>query len=289
MASSMPASLVVGLEQGVLALLGSKSSRALLRITPHGELILLCCGLFTVLRISRLMPWIGKVSDIMANVFYTIALNTLFDSVVTPNDTGVTCANLMSIFFFGSALLDPDNTMTGTSQYLLVSTLSTALKGFKADGVALAWALALVPRAMLGPDHPLGLPVVGLAQLVAVDSIAGWIRGGLPLEMLLPSTLVMLYLFAPFIKEFPALGRLYRFAVFAVSNDPQLHALPSWILAVGMWILCALEPDPVSKSLAVTAGANMGVLVLLDAMQAAMDNDPALILVSLLLIVRVLE
>ena len=62
-----------------------------------------------------------------------------------------------------------------------------------------------------------------------------------------------------------------------------------WMLAVGMWILWELEPDPVSKSLAAVAGANLGVLMLLDAMQFAMDNDPGLILISLLLVVRVLE
>ena len=283
---SIPASLVVGLEQGVVALLGSKSTRALVQITPHEDLVLLCCALFAILRpVPAWLPVIGKVSDIMGTVFYTIALNTLFDSVVIPGDTGLTCINLLGIFFMGSAL-DPDNTIAVTSQYLLVSSLSNALQGFKEGGVALAWTLVFVPRVMSLKGWE---QVTGLAQLVAVENIASWLRGGLPRETLLPSTLVILYLCAPFIAEFPALGRLYRFAVFAVSNDSQLHALPTWMLAVGMWITWELEPDPVSKSLAAIAGANMGVLVLLDAMQFAMDNDPALILISLLLVVRVLE
>jgi hypothetical protein len=283
----MPASLVVGLEQGVLALLGSKSSRALVSLTPHGDLILLCCALFSILLpVPGWVPVAGRISNIMGNVFYTIGLNTLFDSVVMPGDTGLTCINLLSIFFFGTAL-DPNNTMTVTSQYLLVSILSQELQGFHGGvGVAVAWALALIPHAFCGQHH---WQITSLAQLVAVDTITAWIRGGLPQETLLPGTLVALYLFVPFIADFPALGKLYRFAVFAVSNDAQLHSLPIWIVAVGMWILWQLEPDPVSKSLAAVAGANMGVLVLLDAMQFAMDNDPGLILVSLLLIVRVLE
>jgi hypothetical protein len=283
---SIPASLVVGLEQGVVALLGSKSTRALVQLTPHEDLVLLSCAIFAILRpIPAWLPVIGRVSDIMGTVFYTIALNTLFDSVVMPGDTGLTCVNLLGIFFFGSAL-DPDNTIAVTSQYLLVSTLSSALQGFNGGGLALAWTLVFIPRVMSWKGWE---QVTGLAQLVAVDSITSWLRGGIPHETLLPSTLVMLYLCAPFIAEFPALGRLYRFAVFAVSNDSQLHGLPSWMLAVGMWIMWELEPDPVSKSLSAIAGANMGVLVLLDAMQFAMDNDPALILISLLLIVRVLE
>jgi hypothetical protein len=287
--TSIPTSIVVGLEQGVLALLGSKSSKALLQLTSSHDLIVLCCALFSIL--STFRDWktilVGRISVIMANVFYTIALNTLFDAVVVPGETGLTLVNLLSIFFLGSAL-DPQNTMTVTSQYLLVSTLARALEGFKQEGVALAWALASIPPAfvmLVGGDGQ----VIGLAQLVAVDSVAGWVRSGLPKESMLPGTLAALYLVAPFVKQFPSLGRLYRFAVFAVANDTGLHSLPNWLLAVGLWILWVFEPDPVSKSLAATAGANMWVLVLLDAMQFAMDNDPALILTSLLLVVRVLE
>jgi hypothetical protein len=282
--SSIPGSIVVGLEQGVLALLGSKSSRALVSLTPHADLVLLSCALYCILQaVPEWMPVAGRVSSIMANVFYTIGLNTLFDSVVMPGDTGLTCINLLGIFVMGSAL-DPNNSMTVTSQYLLVSTLSNALRGFREEGVLIACVLAFLPRALSS-----GELFAGLAQLVAVDTFSTWLRGGLPRETLLLSTLVFLYLFAPFITEFPPLGRLYRFAVFAISNDSQLHSLSPWMLAVSMWILWQLEPDPVSKSLAAVAGANLGVLVLMDAMQFAMDNDPALILVSLLLIVRVLE
>lgn len=282
----MPVSLVVGLEQGVLALLGSKSTRALVLLTPHTDLVLLCGALFAILHpVPGWIPLIGRVSDIMANVLYTIAINTLFDSVVDPADTGLTCINLVGIFFLGSAL-HPDNTITVTSQYLLVSTLSSSLQGAWGDGVALAWALAFIP-------YSLGLPgeeqMASLAQLVASDNTFAWLRGVLPRETLLPSVLVTLYLCAPFMAKFPSLNRLYRFAVFALSNDPQLHSLPVGLLAVAMWILWQLEPDPVSKSMAATAGANLGVLVLMDAMQFAMDNDPALVLVSLLLVIRILE
>jgi hypothetical protein len=283
---SIPTSLVVGLEQGVLALLGSKSTRALVKLTPHNDLVLLCCACYAILRpVPAWVPVFGKVSDIMANIVYSIAINTLFDSVVVPDDTGLSCINLLSIFFIGSAL-QPDNSLTTTSQYLLVSTLSSALQGFKGDSLAIAWALAFVPKALMIEN---GEQIATLAQLVAFENISSWLRGGLPRETLLPGTLATLYLCAPFISEFPTLGRLYRFAVFAVSNDGQLHSLPIWMLAVGMWILWELEPDPVSKSLAAVAGANLGVLMLLDAMQFAMDNDPGLILISLLLVVRVLE
>jgi hypothetical protein len=275
------------LEQGVLALLGSKSSRALLLLIPHTDLVLLCGAAFAILRpVPAWVPILGRVSDIMANVVYTIAINTLFDSVVQPGDTGLTCINLLSIFFLGSAL-HPNNTIAVTSQYLLVSTLSSSLQGAWGASQSLAWALALVPYMLR--SSAAGEQISSLAQLVASESIFGWFRGVMPRETLLPAALVTLYLCAPFMAEFPSLNRLYRFAVFALTNDPQVHSLPVSLVAVGMWIVWQVEPDPVSKSMAATAGANMGVLVLLDAMQFAMENDPALILISLMLIVRLLE
>lgn len=283
---SIPVSLVVGLEQGVLALLGSKSTRALVQLIPHADLVLLCGALFAILHpVPDWLPVVGRVSDIMANVLYTIAINTLFDSVVDPVDTGLTCINLLAIFFLGSAL-HPNNTIAVTSQYLLVSTLSNSLQGAWGDGLALAWALAFIPYSLALAG---GEQMASLAQLVASENTFAWLKGVLPRETLLPSALVVLYLCAPFMSSFPSLNRLYRFAVFALSNDPQLHSLPVGLLAVGMWILWQFEPDPVSKSMAATAGANLGVLVLLDAMQFAMDNDPALVLVSLLLVIRILE
>jgi hypothetical protein len=82
---------------------------------------------------------------------------------------------------------------------------------------------------------------------------------------------------------------LRRFAVFAVSNDTQLHSVPPWIVAVLLWVGWNLDVDAVGKTFAAMAGANVAVLVMLDAIQFAMDNDPAPVLITLLVGIRILE
>lgn len=282
-ATSMPLSIVTGLEQGVVALLGSKSTRTLLRFTPPDELVLLCVGLMVATRaVPSGTPLVGRVSAAMTQIFYTIALNTILGAVVVPGDPGVSCVNLLGVFFLGASVGQEGASVT--AQYLLVANLSTALQGFGGEALALAWALAFVPHAM-GWDSSL----TQLAQLVTVETLSTWSMQIIPRAFLLPTTVLLLYLLAPFAEDFPALRRMYRFAVFAVSNDTQLHAAPPWILAAALWALWNVEPDPVSRRFAAIAGGNVGVLVLLDAMQFAMDNDPAPTLVALLITIQIFE
>lgn len=275
--------MVMGLEQGVITLLGSKSTRTLLQLAAPNELILLCCALMAVIQaIPRQTPLLGRVSTMMTQVLFTIALNTMLGAVVIPNDVGVSCVNLLAVFFMGAALEQGSCSMT--AQYLLVSNLSETLRDIRGETLAFAWALAFVPHAM-GWESSL----VGLAQLVTVETLSAWLLGLIPQSFLLPTTILLLYLLSPFTEEFPALQRMYRFAVFAVSNDMQLHAIQPWILTTVLWALWNLEPDPISKRFAAMAGANMGVLLLLEAMQFAMDNDPAPTLMTLLIAIQILE
>ena len=282
--ASWPGSLATGLDQGVLALLGSKSSQALLRLVPHHDLILVCACLASASNsVPGTTPLLARVSDILGQVRYTIALNTLLASVTVPGDTPLTCANLLFVFFLTS-VLQPGGAVSDTAQYLLVYNLSAALRGFRESGLAVAWALAFTPRVIaMRPD------LSGLAQLVTVETSATWLRNWLPRGLLLPTALILLYLCAPFIHDYPPLQRLYRFAVFAVSNDPQLHDVPVSLVAVGLWGLWQLEPDPVSRSFAAIAGCNVAVLAVLDAARFAMDNDPAPTLFTLLLAIRIVE
>ena len=280
---SMPGSIVVGLEQGVVALLGSKSTHMLLKITGTDELILLSTALMVATRaVPASTPLLGRVSATMTQIFFTIALNTILGAVVVPGDPGVSCVNLLGVFFLGASVGQERTSVT--AQYLLVSNLSTALQGFGGESLALAWALAFVPHAM-GWESSLA----NLAQLITVETLSAWSMRIIPRSLLLPSTLLLLFLLAPFTEEFPPLQRMYRFAVFAVSNDLQLHAIAPWVLAVVLWALWNFEPDAVSKRFASVAGANMGVLVLLDAMKFAMDNDPAPTLMALLITIQIFE
>ena len=281
---SLGSSFAAGVDQGILTLLGSKTSVSLLKIVPHTELLLLCSGLIACLKsVSSKLPIFGRISGVMAQVLNTIALNTLLSGATVEGDVPLTCANLLSIFFLTGGLM-PHGSFPETAQYLVVYNLSTALEGFKAAGLSVAWAFAFVSHVM-----PVKQDVVQLAQLVTTETVAAWLRAWLPPELLLPTTLILLYLCAPFLSVFPPLQRIYRFAVFAVSNDPQLITTPAWLIAAALWALWQLEPDPVSKVLAARAGTSVGVVALLDAMNFAMDNDPAPTLLGLLIVLRIWE
>lgn len=279
--------MAVGLEQGVLALLGSKSTRALLRHAQHpSDLVLACCSLAALLRaVPPRTAVAGRVSRVMAQVLSTIALNTVLQWVSAGTDTPLACAGLLAVFFGGQAL-DPDGQMALTAQYLLVASLSSTLQGFhRGEALAAAWVLAFAPYQSyhLAPD------AAQLAQLVTVESLSAWLRGWFPPSLLLPSTAALLYLCAPFTDEFPALQRVYRFAVFAFTADTQLALTPAWLLGVALWALWQAEPDPVSRKLASIAGCNAGILAALDALRFAMDADPAPTLLALLVAVQILE
>lgn len=275
--------MATGLEQGVVALLGSKSSRALLELTTHEELILMSLALMVVTSaVPGHVKLVGKLSSVMGQVFATIALNSALAGVVVERDPCLTSANLLGVYLLGMALRQ--ESVSIPAQYVLVSNLSLTLQSFKGDALAVAWAFALVPIT-LGVSQDLA----SLAQLVTVETFTAWLKALLPKGALLPSTLVLLYLTAPFAERFPLLSRMYRFAVFAVSNDSQLHSVPNWIVATVLWSLWNLDVDAVGKTFAAMAGANVAVLVILDAIQFAMDNDPAPVLITLLVSIRILE
>ena len=276
--------MALGLEQGVMALLGSKSSDSLQRLLRPSELVLACCALVAVLRgVPEATPVLGRVSRLMVQALSTIGLNSLLFAISDGLDPPLACLNLLAIFLLGQAL-DPNGSSTLTAQFLLVSNLSRSLQeSARGEVLCIVWTLAFVPSGAVPAD------IAELAQLVTVDSLSAWLRAWLPHSLLLASTVVLLYLFAPFIDEFPALGRLYRFAVFALSNDAALAATPLWLLAAGLWALWQIEPDPISKRLAAVAGCNVAVLAVLDIMRFAMDNDPAPTLIALLVAIRILE
>jgi hypothetical protein len=274
--------LAMGLEQGALALLGSKSTAALTRLAPPSELVLTCCGLMAALHgVPARAPVLGRVSRIMAQALYTITLNTLLQWASDGAQGDVACVSLLAIYFWGG-ILHQASDVALTAQYLLVASLSKTLRGFQhGEALSAAWALAFVP----------GLPADAheLARLVTVESFSAWLRDWFPQTLLLPSTALLLYLCAPFVEEFPVLGRMYRFTVFAFTADTNFAAVPAWLTAAGLWALWRAETDPTSKRLAAVAGCNLAIVAVFDALQFAMDNDPAPTLIALLVGIRILE
>ena len=276
--------MVAGLEQSAVTLLGSKCASALLKLTSPVDLVLTCCALAAILHgVPRGWAVAGRVSTITGRVLTTIALDTTLQWISKDTDTALACLNLMAVFFIGTAL-DPTQNIGVTAMYLLVSNLSRTLRGFHGgEALPIAWGLAFVPAHLVPPD------VAELANLVTTDSFSAWLRDWFPQSLLMPSTVILLYLLAPFTEEFPSLTRIYRFAVFSFTSDTNLASTPAWLLACALWVLWQLEPDPVSRRLASVAGGNLAVLVVLDAARFAVDNDPAPTLLAILIAIRVLE
>ena len=276
--------MALGLEQGVLTLLSSKSTKALLEHVPHpSDLVLACCALAAILHaVPQRTAVAGRVSGIMAQVLFTIALNAVLEWVGTGSDVPVASAGLLAVYFAAQAL-HPDGEIAFTAQYLMVARLSETMRPFdRGEMLALAWVLAFPASSTLLPHD-----TAHLAQLVTAESLSSWLRGWFPSSLLLPSTAVLLYLCAPFVAEFPALQRVYRFAVFAFTADTRLSLTPTWLLGAALWALWRIEPDPVSRRLAAIAGCNAGVLVALDATRFAMDADPAPTLLALLIVTQI--
>lgn len=279
MPADIPTFVVTGVEQGVAALLGTKSTAELLKLVPHADLILITMALVVA---TSEMAALGRVSSLLRQVFYTIALNTVLSAVTMPQDPVLTCLNLLSVFFVGAAMQQEEPSLT--AQYILVAQLTEAIQAFRGEALAMAWALAVVP-ASLGIASDLR----NLAQLVTIETFMEFIKAHLPPETLLPGALLLLYMIAPFVEEFPPLKRMFRFAVFAVTNDRQAHSMPPWLVGAGLWGIWLIDTRKTSagKTFAASAAANVMVVVILDAARTALDNDPALTLVSILLSLQI--
>jgi len=288
MTEKLPSIMATGVEQGVVALLGTKSSEELLRLIPHEDVLLMSIALTTVvsaLSSSDSLSSVKVVSSLLYQVLSTVTLDTLLGYVTIPDDPITTCFNLLCVFFAGYASQRSEPSMA--AQYVLVSNITAAIRAFQDEALAIAWALSVIPATLGIATGNLN----ALMQLVTVETFMGWIRAALPQETLLPAALLLLYLTAPFVAQYPVLRRMYRFAVFAVTNDHVVHTVPPWLVAVGFWGAWVVDTRPSSagKTFAANAAANVGVIAVLDAARFALDNDPAPTLISILIAFQILD
>lgn len=288
MTETLPSIVATGVEQGVVALLGTKSSEELLLLISHEDVLLMSAAFTAIVYTwsSRdSLSSIGVVSSLLYQVMSTVTLNTLLGYVTVPGDSITTCFNLLCVFFAGYALHQGEPSMA--AQYVLVANVTAAIQAYQDEALAIAWTLSVVPVALgvtTGSLH-------SLTQLVTVETFMGWIRAALPQDTLLPAALLLLYLTAPFVAQYPVLRRMYRFAVFAVTNDQVVHAVPPWLVAIFFWCAWFMDSRPSSagKTFAANAAANVGVVAILDAARFVLDNDPVPTLLSILIAFQIIE
>jgi hypothetical protein len=278
--------IAIGLEQGLNALISSKATQALVRLSASPtDAVFFCLSLAVLHRAlsPRRPPIVWRVADITDQILFSVALNTVLHWVSNERDPLLSATSLLAVHSWAQAL-DRDGQISTAAQYLLVARLSALVDGFhQADILAAAWVLAFAPTGYFPSD------IAALAQLVTVESLNTWLQEWFPRSLLMPSTALVLYLCAPFIDEFPTLQRVYRFAVFALTSEAQLAGLPPWLLTVALWVAWRVDSEPVSRRLLAIAGTNLATLTILDASRFAMDDDPVPTLIGAYLVVKILE
>jgi hypothetical protein len=270
-----------GFQQGVMALLGSKTSQALLALISPEEMLLFS---FAALALAKGVPRLAvlrRVSAVMLQVFSTIALSAALSAVVMP-EVGSTLVNIASVYALAMGL--EHEAGADTAKYLLVSKLAGAVQGFQYAGIPVAWTLACAASLARAEEG-----MAEIARLVTVQCFTQWLSASMPQSMLFATVLLLMYLASPFVEVFPPMAQLYQFAVFAVTNDMHLQSVPLWALGAVLWVVWTLEPDAITKQFAAIAGANVLVLLVLQCIGFAVDSDPAPVLLGIIVTIGILE
>jgi len=276
----LPLTAAYGLETGMWTALGRATTGSLLRAVPAQDLALYC---WAALALSRGLPdvlMVRRVSRIFVRAFFSIAVRSSLNSAVQPGDTGLTLVHLLSLYLLASTV--QQGAMQGSAQYHLVAALAQCVR---------ALGSAAMPAAALLASLPAGLhPSFGeLCRLVMVDVFMGALLAALPPTEAFLAVVLLLYLTSPFAVLFPSLLDLYTYAVYAATADAQLRRLPLWELGYALALVWRLSPDPVSARVASVAGGSVLVQMLLAWLQPAMQNDPFLVLLAVLMCVNIVE
>jgi hypothetical protein len=276
----LPLSAAHGLETGMWAALGRATSGSLLRAVPPHDLTLFC---WTALVLAKGLPdvfLVRRVSRIFVRAFYSIAVRASLQSAVMPGDTGLTLANLLSLYLLASTV--HQDSFEGSAQYHLVSCVAQCLRTLGGAALPAATLAASLPPAALHPSFH------ELSRLVMVDVFMGALMAALPPTQVFLAVVLLLYLTFPFAALCPPLLNLYAYAVYAATTDAQLRSLPLWELAYALALVWRFSPDPVSARVASVAGGSVLVQLLLSWLQPAMQNDPFLVLLAVLMAIDIL-
>lgn len=275
----LPLSAVHGLETGMWAALGRATTRELLLLGRPQDLPFYCWVALVLVRGLPDVLVVRRMSRIFTQAFYSVAVSATLHSVDTQGDTGLELLNLLSVYLLATTAHQA--AFQGPAQYLLVGAVAKCLRETGQAAMPLAALAASLP-AGIHPSFP------ELCRLVMVDVYMTALLSALPPTQVLLSVLALLYFTHPFATLFPPLMNLYTYAVFAATSDAQLRSLPLWELAYALAFVWRLAPDPVLARTACVAGGSVLVQLLVASLQPAMRNDPALVLMAVLLAIDIL-
>lgn len=275
-APSLPSSASAGLERSVLAVLGSASAQALHRLGPRASVTLYCWAALVAARGVPPVMVVGRVSRILQRAFTSVAVGASLQAASVPGELGLSVLNLLALYMLAAGW--GGQAVEGASEYQLVSFIARAVAGLGGAGLPVLFAAYCL--AQVAPVHP-SLP--RLCSMCMVHYTTRRLALLLPEHQYFLCVTAVLYLTHPFVALFPVLDDLFSFAIYAVSTDLHLRAVPLWQLACAFWALWRLAPDEVGQRVGAMAGANVLAVAMLQGLQPVLDADPAPVVLSILI------
>lgn len=280
--SSLPSSLASQVERSILALLGTAGSNALARYVPPDRLTLYCWAAVVAARGLPQVFLLRRLSRFLIHAFYSIALRSTLNSLVDSADAGLTLLNLLSLYSLACSI--HADAFGGAALYLLVSSIDAAVSPLGSGALPLLFLAQSLSLAV--PVHASFTELCGMC-LVQFSTQA--LYAAIPQDQLFLGVVLVLYLSYPFVRLFPSLSDLYAFAIYASTTDMQVQALPTWMLACGLWLLWRLSVDDVSQRIACVAGGNVLTSLFLTTLEAPLASDPVPVLLGVMLAIDILR
>lgn len=281
MASTENSQLWLELDSGMQALLTTQMTRILHRVVSGLDLILVCLALLMCFRAMPRLQISTRMAKIGIKLYTGLLLNSVLVSVQVPDHQAMTLLNLLAVHFLSKAVTE--QSLSESSRFLIVTQLVNALKGWGESGTAFAWCIGHIPFF-----HAVDPEVSLFFRMASVDLGLQWIMARMPGDFKFAGMLLILFFCTPLLDVFPALGRLYKFAMFSVADDMPFQGLGPWIQGFGFLYASKRVSEATFQRIAKYASVHVLANGVLHATQPLVDKDPILVTVNLIVFLSVL-
>jgi len=281
---SFPLSTAMYFEQGFIYYFSNLSVKILLPFANPDTIIMYCSTVLLLAHNAPKVMVISRLSDITIQLFYSVTFNTIMVSVQIHQDSYLNAFNLLSVYFLISMLGHEKSAMT--SQYILVTQLSDSLDKLHDSAVSQS---IIVIMMIISHSFPYEHACQEISLLLCIEFFFQFVERSVPLDMILPISIIVLYFAYPFFKYYPGLTKIYRYAVFAVGNDTNMKRIPHWISLMAFWGVWIAAIDPISTDLACNLGSQLSVGFLFDLIHVAFMNDPVIVFFSCIISFKILS
>lgn len=230
------------IESSVVALLSKLASGILSKLVTGGDLIAVAISVYVLCESMPKVQFVHRIMDVFSKIAKGMAFNLILQQV-HMKESLLSLSNLLCV----TLLLNSVQTLSVPAQYLFADQMVAAANKLGDDGFE-AILLAMVLTTTITQDEMCHK----LSSLVLVNYLNTWLSSHLPGHLRLVTAMLMLYFCAPLLDRFPALTKIYNFAIYTSSDKlgvpGTLCDTPAcfmYILACFMYILAYsnLFPD----------------------------------------------